>query len=167
MPQIVAPAPGNAAVAVAGSAVSAPIDPLSILANVWVLGIILFVLTLAASYYATQQKVTRHAPSSHLQSLFSAAKQGKPFTKRTPLFITTGGTPFVFGFLRPAVVVPEETIKYADQVTLQMVFDHELTHITRLDPLVRLLTCSCRRFVVQSHPMAGICHHATGLRTGL
>jgi beta-lactamase regulating signal transducer with metallopeptidase domain len=140
VPQIVAPAPGNAAVAVAGSAVSAPIDPLSILANVWVLGIILFVLTLAASYYATQQKVTRHAPSSHLQSLFSAAKQGKPFTKRTPLFITTGGTPFVFGFLRPAVVVPEEIVKYADQVTLQMVFDHELTHITRLDPLVRLLT---------------------------
>lgn len=49
-------------------------------------------------------------------------------------------TPALFGFFRPAILLPRAFVESADAAQLRMVFLHELAHVRRMDVLVNWLS---------------------------
>ncbi|MCH5344768.1 MAG: hypothetical protein J1E64_12080 [Acetatifactor sp.] len=94
-----------------------------IIAYVWLFGMVLLLGYCAVSYLRLQYRLKR-----------------KTFYvydyKKTPVFVVTGlDTPFVLGFLHPAIYLPADLTEQESGPCLV----HEYTHICRKDHLIKLL----------------------------
>lgn len=112
---------------------------LSILAVIWLVGAAVFLLGGAGSYLIL---LKRYQTACLLpdQSLFDRCNQKlrHPFRKPVKIYTSPDAvSPLVLGVFRPRIILPEGEIP-DDQAVCMVV--HELIHIRRGDPVIRLLS---------------------------
>lgn len=107
----------------------------SVLAVMWLLGVVGLAVTGLCSYGVFWRKVRQGnvPPGAGLAELFAEAKAGAG-VRRARLLVTNGvETPGVSGLFRPAVLLPARIEECLDDDDIRRVLQHELAHIRRLD----------------------------------
>ena len=115
----------------------ARLRPARVLLALWVLGTLLVILreTLRVRRVLTQIRRARPA-SRELRSLVERVATALDIRAPTVLLCTGAGTPFVFGPLRPVLMLPMELAGRLSEETLEAVVTHELAHLRRRDHIL-------------------------------
>jgi len=113
---------------------------LDLIALIWLIGIVAFLIYQMAGYFIFKKKVLRwsRAPQDpRIESAIHSASSQIGLTKRVIPFISDiVSSPLMIGFFRPLLILPCETYSDAD---LSFIVRHELTHCRRNDLWYKLL----------------------------
>lgn len=119
----------------------------AVLFAIWVLGILAAMARLAVTWSRTRQ-ILNHAAAPTADTRLSvmanriAAAMG---LRRSPRIRITerSVSPFVFGVVKPTVILPRHLVERADDGQLAAVLAHEFAHLRRADPLFGWLFSLC------------------------
>jgi beta-lactamase regulating signal transducer with metallopeptidase domain len=121
-------------------------DWMTIAAYIWLAGMLAFLVTFLMAYCKTISTLKSYEPYTNaenrnkIRKLMEECRQ-ELSCKRDITVIPTShfSIPFVFGLLKPAVVLPEGLMDTLDEEQLKSILLHEITHIQKHDPLIRCL----------------------------
>lgn len=108
-------------------------------ASVWFCGMIVLLLSSAGVYLLLRQKY-KTACLYEDQTLFECCNRmlRHPFRRPIPLYTSVhAASPLVIGIFRPRIILPEGEIPEDQAICMVL---HELIHIRRGDPFIRLLS---------------------------
>lgn len=111
---------------------------LDVLAFVWVLGIVLFLMHQLVGYLRFRRNLLRWEkaiPNSTLRLLSSEASR-LGISSPTLIISANAPSPMVIGLLQPTLILPDENFSEA---SLTLILRHELTHLKRRDLWYKLL----------------------------
>lgn len=123
-----------------GKTASLNLSAEDIVCLIWLLGVGISLIYIAASYVAVRRRITRNAfaPTERLTALFGECKTELGIRRKLKI---TG----VCGFASPAlffpdtVLIPAGVLAASDDAKLRFVLRHELTHYQRRDHIVGFL----------------------------
>lgn len=131
--------PGAAATAAPESNAGLPLNSTTAaLLAIWAIGVCIFTVSLLVSHFRLSRRINLHRPliDAPVLNLLEDCKQQMGL--RTPVtLIETAevGSPTLFGFIRPRLLLPEGLTRKFSPEELRYVFLHELAHIKRNDIL--------------------------------
>ncbi|GMV93391.1 MAG: hypothetical protein AMXMBFR82_31690 [Candidatus Hydrogenedentota bacterium] len=114
---------------------------------VWVLGILAAAGRLAWTWSQTR-RIVHHATAPSCDTRLSTLASRIAYAmglRRAPRIGITGCSvsPFVFGVIKPVVILPRQLVERADDGQLAAVLAHEFAHLRRFDPLFGWLFSLC------------------------
>ena len=131
--------PGNVAPLGIGVGVDQKIDVLKTVRILWLLGLTVSLLTVLRLHRKFARRIAAVPPvgDERILSLLESCRNVMGVRRRITAVITPKlGTPAVFGFLKPRLLLPENALGKLDDRELQMIFLHELAHVKRGDVLL-------------------------------
>jgi len=163
VPSVARPESGNQAIADAPShrterarpTRTEGVDVYFILGVVWASGFLISSSRIVSVWQEARQLRRSSVSCRHPAILEQFIAQCEIFhLKKMPqlLEIDGAGSPMLIGILRPAIVIPSETLKRLSAAELALVLGHELAHIRRTD-LAWNLVASLVRAVFFFHPL--------------
>jgi bla regulator protein BlaR1 len=113
------------------------------LAILWLCGsVIFFGLTLIQARYFYRIKINASPVSTDIFAIFNSCKRELGINKSIQLLSTqTIQSPITVGWLKPAVILPQNIEQHLAPATLKFVLLHELGHIKRQDIVLNWITC--------------------------
>ncbi len=133
----------RAAIAAASAHSAAARSALSLWTLIWLLGMLLCLSALCASYLRWRRVFRK---SAIVDNAFTRSwLASHPLRRRLSVRVSSAiSAPLTYGVLRPVILLPEDT-DWADEETLDCALAHEYAHIRRLDaltkPLLALAPC--------------------------
>ena len=115
------------------------IDWWNLVRVLWLLGLMASLLTVLRQHRKFARRIAAEPPSGdeRLLSLLENCKGVMGVRRQINIVITPSlGTPALFGFRQPRLLLPEGTLHKLDERELRMVFLHELAHMKRGDILL-------------------------------
>ena len=115
---------------------AAPLSLSTILFPLWLLGATLTIAHLARTFLRTRTLRRRSNPVQITALIITTQKIARslrlPHTP--PILLSSEATsPFLTGFLHPAIILPTNLATAADPRTLELILTHELAHLARRD----------------------------------
>ncbi len=113
----------------------APPDLPALLCCLWLLGVALAVLPLAAGWTLAARRLRRCSPITDRATLALAAEAGRRLGLRRPVSLRSGpsvSVPVTFGLVRPVILLPDGAASWPAE-RLRVALLHELAHIHRGD----------------------------------
>ncbi len=105
-----------------------------IIAKIWIIGVIIFLLHQAISYYLYKKQIKRWgSPVSNEQvtKIFDKVSQGLGIKNKVKLLVfKKADSPMMIGFIQPLLLLPHENYTESE---LSFIFMHELVHYKRYD----------------------------------
>jgi len=118
------------------------LDLWNVAALIWVLGILVMFAVLIFSYIKTSKilKATVEEPDDRRLALLEKCKADLKMRCQASLYITGSfEIPFIFGFLKPVIILPKRIYKNLTDERIIAILSHELMHIKRRDYVVNLI----------------------------
>ncbi|MHB8125353.1 MAG: M56 family metallopeptidase [Desulfitobacteriaceae bacterium] len=118
------------------------LDLWNVAALIWVLGILVMFAVLLFSYIKTSRilKVTVEEPDDRWLALLEKCKSDLKMRIKASVYITRSfEIPFIFGFLKPVIILPERIYKNLTDERIIAILSHELMHIKRRDYVVNVI----------------------------
>jgi len=116
------------------------------LMGVWVMGILFFCVRFAWGW-RRMHRIVHRAGKAREPQLLAAAQEAARLVglRRVPRIRVARENvcPFVFGLLRPIVVLPTELTKQVSSEELVSILSHEFAHVKRRDPLIGWVMALC------------------------
>ena len=138
---------------------------------VWAAGAFALAVCLGITHYRLWRRVTPRRPliDARVMNLLEDCKQAMGVRVPVTLVETAAvGSPSLFGFVRPRLLLPVGLTRGFSQEELRYVFLHELSHIKRQDILTGwLMTALADSALVQPAGVAGVPPHAGGPGAGV
>ena len=137
----------------------------------WAVGAFALAVYLVIAHYRLWRRITPRRPliDARVLNLLEDCKQAMGLRVPVTLVETPAvGSPSLFGFVRPRLLLPVGLTRDFSQEELRYVFLHELSHIKRHDILTGwLMTALANTALVQSAGVAGVPPHASGSGAGV
>jgi len=117
-------------------------DLWNVVALIWALGILVMFAVLLFSYLKTSRilKVTVEEPDDRRSGLLEKCKADLKMRSKASFYITRSfEIPFIFGFVKPVIILPEGIYKNLIDERIIAILSHELMHIKRRDYVVNLI----------------------------
>ncbi len=108
----------------------------SVLALIWLGGVIFFLLRLGAAYLRLR-RIVRNAAPAPVEGLEAAAARFSLKIPVEPRFSRLVQVPLVCGWFRPTLLLPEAAREWS-QARLRSIFLHELAHVARRDVPIQI-----------------------------
>ena len=118
------------------------LDLWNVAALIWVLGILVMFAVLIFSYIKTARmlKATVEEPDDRRLALLEKCKSDLKMRSQASVYITRSiEIPFIFGFFKPVIILPERIYKNLTDERIIAILSHELMHIKRRDYVVNLI----------------------------
>lgn len=118
------------------------LDLWNVAALIWVLGILVMFAVLLFSYLKTSRilRATVEEPDDRRLGLLEKCKADLKMRSKASLYFTGSfEIPFIFGFLKPVIILPEGIYRNLTDERIIAILSHELMHIKRRDYLVNLI----------------------------
>lgn len=124
------------------------LDPWNAAAVLWLAGVVLMLAALVFSYLKTYRiiRASSDGPDRRLAGILLTCRSELDIRRDVPVFVTEMfEIPFIFGFIRPMIILPGRVCSGLPDERLKAVLAHELMHIRRKDYLMNLV-----RFLIKS-----------------
>lgn len=118
-------------------------DWLRIAGCAWLAGMLAVLAAMGASYARTARAIRRGAVpgGANNRGHIAASMREVGLTGQhvRVILVKNFETPFLFGFFRPAIILPDSLARDSAGACLINIFKHEHVHLKRCDPLLRLI----------------------------
>ncbi|NBI89213.1 M56 family metallopeptidase [Lachnospiraceae bacterium] len=120
---------------------------------IWFVGFIITFVIMVNSYLYVKRQIDGFKKLEDSRIANMVAEIGKGFNRKIPFRLLTEdgiGTPFVFGILKPSIVIPKMEL---GDTEVYLILKHEMLHYYRGDTLIKLL-CEILKSIYWWNPFA-------------